>query len=85
MTLTIAEEEGGMEKLEKLNQLKPTDIKQLMTNSAVEEIEKAKKKYGLLLTYTCDASFKTIERAKCVGSRERNLLNKKFITTTSKI
>jgi hypothetical protein len=25
--LTIAEEEGGMEKLEKLNQLKPTDIK----------------------------------------------------------
>jgi hypothetical protein len=59
--LTIAEE-GGMEKLEKLNQeAKANGYKVIgMTNSAVEEIEK--KKYGLTFDfYTCDNSFKTKE------------------------
>ncbi|MEZ7504888.1 BT_3928 family protein [Flavobacterium sp. Arc2] len=64
--LTIAEE-GGMEKLEKLSQdAKAKGYKVIgMTNSAVEEIEKAKKKYGLTFDfYTCDAiALKTIERA----------------------
>ncbi|SEA70020.1 DoxX protein [Flavobacterium gillisiae] len=64
--LTIAEE-GGMEKLEKLNhEAKTKGYKVIgMTNSAVEEIEKAKKKYGLTFDfYTCDAiALKTIERA----------------------
>jgi uncharacterized membrane protein YphA (DoxX/SURF4 family)/peroxiredoxin len=64
--LTISEE-GGMEKLEKLNQEAKAKgyIVIGMTNSPVEEIEKAQKKYGLTFDfYTCDAiALKTIERA----------------------
>ena len=64
--LTIAEE-GGMEKLEKLNlEAKAKGYKVVgMTNSVLEEIEKTKKKYGLTFDfYTCDAiALKTIERA----------------------
>jgi hypothetical protein len=64
--LTIAEE-GGMEKLEKLSQEAKAKgyIVIGMTNSAVEEIEKAQNKYDLTFDfYTCDAiTLKTIERA----------------------
>ncbi|MBX9887028.1 MAG: DoxX family protein [Flavobacteriaceae bacterium] len=64
--LTIAEV-GGMEKMEKLNQdAKAKGFKVIgMTNSSLEEIQKAQKKYGLTFDYyTCDAiALKTIERA----------------------
>ena len=64
--LTIAEV-GGMEKMEKLNQdAKTKGYKVIgMTNSSLEEIQKAQKKYGLTFDYyTCDAiALKTIERA----------------------
>ena len=64
--LTIAEV-GGMEKMEKLNQdAKAKGYKVIgMTNSSLEEIQKAQKKYGLTFDYyTCDAiALKTIERA----------------------
>ncbi|MBC5842698.1 DoxX family protein [Flavobacterium sp. F-380] len=64
--LTIAEV-GGMEKMEKLNQdAKAKGYKVIgMTNSSLDEIQKAQKKYGLTFDYyTCDAiALKTIERA----------------------
>ncbi|WP_367752777.1 BT_3928 family protein [Flavobacterium sp. WC2430] len=64
--LTTAEE-GGMVKLEKLNQEATAKGYKVigMTNSSLEEIAKAKKKYGLQFDfYTCDAiALKTIERA----------------------
>jgi peroxiredoxin len=60
-------EVGGMEKMEKLNQdAKAKGYKVIgMTNSTVEQIEKAKKKYVFTFDfYTCDAiALKTIERA----------------------
>lgn len=64
--LKIAEE-GGMVKLEKLNQEAFAKGYKVvgMTNSSIEEIAKAKKKYGLQFDfYTCDAiALKTIERS----------------------
>lgn len=64
--LTIAEE-GGMEKMEKLNQeAKGKGYKVIgMTNSSIEEIQRSQKKYGITFDYyTCDAiALKTIERA----------------------
>lgn len=64
--LKIAEE-GGMVKLEKLNQEAFAKGYKVigMTNSSIEEIAKAKKKYGLHFDfYTCDAiALKTIERS----------------------
>jgi uncharacterized membrane protein YphA (DoxX/SURF4 family)/peroxiredoxin len=64
--LAIADE-AGMEKLEKLNQQALAKGYKVigMTNSSVEEIEKATEKYGLTFEfYTCDAiALKTIERA----------------------
>jgi uncharacterized membrane protein YphA (DoxX/SURF4 family)/peroxiredoxin len=63
----ITAEEGGMVKLEKLNQEATAKGYKVigMTNSSLEEIAKAKKKYGLQFDfYTCDAiALKTIERA----------------------
>jgi uncharacterized membrane protein YphA (DoxX/SURF4 family)/peroxiredoxin len=63
----IIAEEGGMVKLEKLNQEATAKGYKVigMTNSSLEEIAKAKKKYGLQFDfYTCDAiALKTIERA----------------------
>ena len=64
--LTTAAEDG-MAKLEKLNkEAQAKGYKVIgMTNSSVEEIAKAQKKYGLTFDfYTCDAiALKTIERA----------------------
>lgn len=60
-------DEDGMRKLEKLNQDAVSKGYKVigMTNSSVEEIEKAQKKYNLKFDfYTCDAiALKTVERA----------------------
>nr|WP_288837804.1 BT_3928 family protein [uncultured Flavobacterium sp.] len=64
--LASAEEEG-MQKLQKLNQEATAKGYKVigMTNSSIEEIEKAQKKYNLKFDfYSCDATaLKTIERA----------------------
>lgn len=64
--LTLADEDG-MQKLQKLNQEATSKGYKVigMTNSSVEEIEKAQKKYNLKFDfYSCDATaLKTIERA----------------------
>jgi uncharacterized membrane protein YphA (DoxX/SURF4 family)/peroxiredoxin len=60
-------DESGMQKVQKLNQEATSKGYKVigMTNSSVEEIEKAQKKYNLKFDfYTCDATaLKTIERA----------------------
>lgn len=64
--LALADKDG-MQKLQKLNQDATSKGYKVigMTNSSVEEIEKAQKKYKLKFDfYTCDATaLKTIERA----------------------